>query len=391
LKKLLKNNLACYFIMMLIFFILYWIVEGKVTITESVYQYQGFCSTPSGQVLVESQTYTLTIETCDGYLEYVKSDYAVMSETGCGTVVSQGGSESLLIWSCEIISTPQPTPASNTNSTSQPTPTPAPNTNSTSQPTPTPAPTQTSNGGGDPHFRMWDGKRISYQGECDLVVFQIPQFAAMGKFYLHARTTIRKYHSAIRNLAFRIGDDVFEVAGKDEFYLNGNFSNYYPSSFAGFPIKGLNSTRRNHQVGKTFSIDFFEYGHMVIDIYREFLYITVYGTARGFKDAVGLMGSWSKPGMFGRNNKTILKNSKIFAEEWQVLNSEPMIFHEARPPQYPQPCKMAPSNARRIEDVKAQRMAHKACSRFSGDSFDMCVMDVLQTGDVNMAFVQFFD
>jgi len=359
--------------MMLIFFILYWIVEGEVTITESVYEYQGYCSTPSGQVLVESKTYKLTIETCDGYLEYVKSDYVEVVETGCGTVVSQGGSESLYIWSCDKL-TSQPTTAPN-NSTSQP----------------TPAPTKKSNGGGDPHFRMWDGKRISYQGECDLVVFQIPQFAAMGKFYLHARTTIRKYHSAIRNLAFRIGDDVFEVAGKDEFYLNGNFSNNYPSSFAGFPIKGLNDTHRNHQVGKTFSIDFFEYGHMVIDIYRKFIYITVYGTARGFKGAVGLMGSWGKPGMVGRNNKTILNNTKIFAEEWQVLNTEPMIFHEARPPQYPQPCKMAPSNVRRIEDVKAQRMAHKACSRFSGDSFDMCVMDVLQTGDVNMAFVQFFD
>jgi len=55
-------------------------------------------------------------------------------------------------------------------------PTIAPTPTPTAAPTPTPTAAPTGNGGGDPHFKTFNGKAFSYHGECDLVLMRSKSF-----------------------------------------------------------------------------------------------------------------------------------------------------------------------------------------------------------------------
>jgi len=265
----------------------------------------------------------------------------------------------------------------------------------TRQPT-TPAPTKKSNSGADPRFHMWNGVWFAFHGECDIVLLQCSNFADGAGLFIHARTEIRTQYSFIRNLAFRIGDEVFEVAGQHEYYLNGVARVNAPSIYAGFSVKRMNETMRCGELGLcakviAYSLDLAEFGKVVVTIWRDFIYIAISGTNIGFNGSVGLLGNWGKPGKFARDNRTVLDDDNAFGEEWQVLKSEPMIFHEKRAPQHPQRCNPAPKvMERRFEDPQAETDARKACSRLSGEEFEMCIVDVMLTGDINMAFVPNF-
>jgi len=253
----------------------------------------------------------------------------------------------------------------------------------------------TSKAGGEPHFRMWNGVWFDYMGECDLVLLQCPNFASGTGLLIHARTEIRYRYSFIRNLALRIGDEVFEIAGREEYYLNGIARSNCPSKFAGFSLKRMNETMRCGKTGEcakvtAYSIDFKEYGKAILSMWRDFIYISISGNNLAFEGAVGLMGSWGKPGKFARDNTTILDDDNAFGQEWQVLKSEPMIFHEIRAPQHPQQCNRPKVRKRLSENAEVRRLAQNACSRLSGKEFEMCTRDVMLTGDINMAFIPNF-
>lgn len=189
---------------------------------------------------------------------------------------------------------------------------------------------------------------------------------------------------------------MFELAGKQEYYLNGVATAERPSKFAGYSVKNVNETMRCGNQGGcakvlAFSIELLELGKLVVTTWRDFVYVAISGTKIGFEGAVGLMGSWGKPGKFARDNQTIMYDDNNYGEEWQVLMGEPMLFHEERSPQHPESCKPAPKKIfRRFIDEEAQSAAEKACSRLSGQEFDLCTTDVMLTGDVNMAFVPHF-
>ena len=83
-----------------------------------------------------------------------------------------------------------------------------------------------------------------------------------------------------------------------------------------------------------------------------------------------------------------MEAGNAYAEDWQVTDQEPMLFHVARAPQYPAKCNMPPptaASARRLGQTIAEGAAEKACSYKVGKAFENCVSDVMATGDLELA------
>merc|ERR1712166_298641 len=109
-----------------------------------------------------------------------------------------------------------------------------------------------------------------------------------------------------------------------------------------------------------------------------------------FGGSLGLMGSYPEGIMLGRNGKAIIPEFNNFGQEWQVLSSEPKIFHVVDGPQHPSKCD-APSKAvmrrRLAQTIISREEAEIACARVgvSEDEFDLCVFDVMAIGDKTAA------
>merc|ERR1712087_316660 len=92
-----------------------------------------------------------------------------------------------------------------------------------------------------------------------------------------------------------------------------------------------------------------------------------------------------------RDRVTNLDDLYEFGNEWQVLPSEPMLFHEVEQPQFPKKCVVPedPMGARRRrldEMTITEKQAEAACSHIKNalDRKD-CVYDTIATQDLDMA------
>jgi hypothetical protein len=98
--------------------------------------------------------------------------------------------------------------------------------------------------------------------------------------------------------------------------------------------------------------------------------------------------------MVARDGKAVMNDANAFGQEWQVLDTEPSLFHTVRLPQHPkQVCtlptpKQASQLRRRLSEPSSvdHLAAEKACEHW-GEGKDDCVFDVLTTGDLEMAVV----
>jgi len=245
----------------------------------------------------------------------------------------------------------------------------------------------------DPHFHMWDRRGFSYHGECDLVLVHVPNFKSDSALNVHLRTEIRSDYSVIKNFAIGIGTEVFEVAGQGEYYLNGKHQVKPPAMFAGFPIKKLNETARCVKLDRCpqtvmYKIDFGFYGDIVVTVWKDIVWTSISASKLGFRGAVGLSGKWGTSGMFARDD-TLLKDPNEFGQEWQVRDTEPKLFYRERAPQYPTTCTPPPKSVSRRVHVNPifYKKAQDACSHKSEDYMEMCLFDVLATGDLEIAYV----
>jgi len=248
---------------------------------------------------------------------------------------------------------------------------------------------------GDPHFCMWDKTRFSYHGECDLVLVHVPNFASGSALNVHLRTKIKSDYSVITDFAIGIGSEILEVAGKWNFRINGIQTSEPPAIFAGFPIEKLNATKYCKRKDGCpnvlmFKIDLGFHGDIVLTCWKDIVGTSISASKIGFPGAVGLAGKWGVSGMFSRDG-TKLENSDEFGREWQVRDTEPRLFHENREPQYPTSCRPPPKlTSRRFEaDSLFYKEAQDACSHRSEDDREMCLFDVLATGDLEFAYVPF--
>jgi hypothetical protein len=247
-------------------------------------------------------------------------------------------------------------------------------------------------GSGDPHFKTWTGAKYDYHGECDLVLVDSPTFMDGLGLKVHIRTTRVKYFSYIEKVAVMIGDDVLEFDNDVEnFLINGVLAEanlkHHKTMVGGFivrrdpkaiSIRLHDEGRHDHHVAK-------------IDLHTRkngFPAVIVDGGNTDiFKGSLGLLGDWETGKRFARDGVTELngEDATEFALEWQVRDTEPMLFKEARFPQFPTTC--TPPAARvgtRLGQSNFELEAEKACAHWKEDMED-CIFDVIATRDILVA------
>ena len=104
--------------------------------------------------------------------------------------------------------------------------------------------------------------------------------------------------------------------------------------------------------------------------------------------SVDILGNYTSGERLGRDGITVIDTSNEFGMEWQVQDSEPSLFHEAKFPQHPEKCVM-PSGVtgRRLREAATVSYdeASTACSHVDGEELESCIYDVQATGDIDMA------
>lgn len=277
---------------------------------------------------------------------------------------------------------------------------------------------------GDPHFITWDGTRYSYHGGCDMVFAQSPSFANGIGLFVYIRTAIRSSYSFISNAAIKIGDDVLEIEVDGSHYFNGleGLASTVPAVIGRFPIRATCTCRKldpttlsgcaakKNQCQYTIKLDADDV--ITISTFNGFLGIDVRAPLVDFS---GLMGTHGKTGMIDRNGNP-LTDPIAMGTEWQVRDTEPMIFHTIEGPQFPQPCNLPKSNAQMslahtqrfsemnmaVEGRRRRALrgltsggvpnheafhdeAIAACE--GAANFEACWMDIMVTGDLDMALL----
>jgi hypothetical protein len=254
----------------------------------------------------------------------------------------------------------------------------------------------------DPHFRTLHGTMFSYHGQCDLVMAQSSIFASGLGLDVHARTEIVEDWSLVSNAAVRIGSDVFELSNDGIHYFNGVPDVKMPVVMGGqflltkevyemragsgrWQLAGHDSNGNQRKI-YTIHLDKGER----ITITKRWRLISIKVDTE-VEDTIGMLGSHMKEGFIGRDGTTILDNANRMGDEWQVTNTEPMLFHDMNhSPQYPEKCQL-PSvqviNRQRRLRQSGERMliAEEACAEVIGPMHPFCVEDVLLTGNVDYA------
>lgn len=243
-------------------------------------------------------------------------------------------------------------------------------------------------GSGDPHFKTWTGDKFDYHGECDLVLIDNPGFGDGLGLRLHVRTTRVGYFSYIEQVALKIGEEVLEFNNDvEKFLINGKQveeqRKWVETKLSGYVVrrdkKAISVRLDTHKKGA--KIDF-------IARRNGFPAVVVDGSNTDlFKGSLGLLGEWSTGKRIARDGVTEMNDhdATAFALEWQVRDTEPLLFSEARYPQFPTTCTPPAKMMKgRLGMSHMEKEAEKACAHWKEDKED-CIFDVIATRDVMVA------
>lgn len=265
------------------------------------------------------------------------------------------------------------------------------------------APT-TSGANGDPHFKTWSGERYDFHGICDLILLSNSKFNNNLGMDIYIRSKKTKQWSYISTAVIRIGVETFEVSGRkdgDTYWINGIEGNSSGdtddvlwekgNNIAGYPI----TFRKIHSTQREYVIDLGNHNEKIVfKTWKDFVRIDVVNPRdEDFTGSVGLMGSYPNGDMAGRDLKNLslkktnngVKDWNTFGQEWQVLSSDPKLFHSMDGPQHPTRCEL-PTKAslrRRLSESEISReQAELACySIVNEEERDLCIFDVMATND----------
>ena len=227
--------------------------------------------------------------------------------------------------------------------------------------------------------------RYDYHGECDLVMLHAPNFGNGLGLDTHIRTTIRYDYSFISSAAIMIGEDVLEVESWGDYMLNGISQAALPAEMSGYTLTKTQTSDKE----SVFDIQYDSGKHIYLSTFKDFVGVKfdVFNRTE-LLGSEGLFGEFPSGKMVGRDGKTVIANPNEFGQEWMVLDTEPKLFQVNRFPQHPQKCNLPdPSKQtarRRLGETVARGAAEEACVHWGHDK-DMCVMDVMATGDIEVA------
>lgn len=249
--------------------------------------------------------------------------------------------------------------------------------------------------GGDPHIITWQNEHYEYHGQCDLVMASDPKFAGEKGLHIHIRTKIVRYWSYIKSVAIRIGDDFLEIEGSaDEndaephYWTNFEYQGKL-DTFAGYTVTQQIQASYKRQ----YKIDLsptYEGQYIIVELYKEFVRVKFNGNEEAFGNTVGLLGDYKSGKTFARDGSTVIHDFTNLGNEWQVIPSEPSLFHELAHPQFPELCILPedPRGERRrrlAESPISIDQAEQACASLNDPlSVKDCVYDILATQDLDM-------
>jgi len=212
---------------------------------------------------------------------------------------------------------------------------------------------------------------------------------------LHIRTTRVKYFSFIEKVALQIGNETLEFDNDAQnFLINGQppppNRKHHKTLLAGYLVrrdtKAISLRLDENPLGKA-KIDFHTrkngFPAVIVDG----------GSDHFFKGSLGLLGEWGTGRKLARNGTEMLfdedapafsRNATEFALEWQVRDTEPMLFKEVREPQYPRTCLPPADMFGNLRLANMQQEAEEACAHWKHDKDD-CIFDVIATRDILVA------
>ena len=233
-----------------------------------------------------------------------------------------------------------------------------------------------------------------------MVLLKNPDFRDGLGMTIHIRTKIETWWSRVEAAVVQIGDETFEIQ-MDQFHHNGTaidmakLDNHKPvvTKLAGLTLRYM-------RVGENIEAHLYlGKGHekMLLKTFKGFVKVGFdLEDSEYYKGSVGMLGRVSDGKRVGRDGETFIKEINAFGQEWQVLSSEPKLFHtydDAWVVPAGQQCAMPDQSAstimlrkRRLANGLASEAAEAACSHLeSADDRAACVYDVIATQDIDMA------
>ena len=245
-----------------------------------------------------------------------------------------------------------------------------------------------------------------------MVFLQAPEFDNALGLEIQIRTKERSssdtpyQETFVESVALKIGDDTLQVDSWGAYRLNGQPNASLNGDMNGssrlgkhtklgrFPIAHFIDDPTKHRERFVVSLDNME--RVVISVFKDLVSVAVKGgTYKSFGSSRGLMGAFGSGTKLSRNNTAILDNDVAFAGDWQVRDTEPMLFAASREPQYPQKCRLENTQengkskkvARRHlrESTVSMEQATVACAHTRNQKD--CASDVMQMSDLDLAKV----
>jgi hypothetical protein len=138
---------------------------------------------------------------------------------------------------------------------------------------------------------------------------------------------------------------------------------------------------------------------MEFNAFKSFVRIDVdWKNSENYQGSNGLLGSFDLNGArVSRDGVTPIKDHHEFGQEWQVLDSEPKLFHSYEGAVVGQKCIMPPTYTPELAAKMKRRLrasklteadAEEACNHLvDAEEKQACVFDVIATQDLSMASV----
>ena len=222
-----------------------------------------------------------------------------------------------------------------------------------------------------------------------------PKFDEGQGLDIQIRTKIVRFWSYITNVAIKIGNDILEIEGHADaddaeahYWINFEYQGEL-ETLGGFPvIQKLPSVYKRQYIIDLSSK--YPGQSIVVQLYKEFVRVKFNGKEDVFGNTVGLMGDYKTGKTLARDGSTEINDFIELGDEWQVLPSEPKLFHKLSRPQFPEKC-IHPEDPRgerkrRLSESKISvEQAEKACATLKDPlTIKDCVYDILATQDLDM-------
>jgi hypothetical protein len=239
--------------------------------------------------------------------------------------------------------------------------------------------------GGDPHFKRFNHtKRSTFHGECDLVLLQ----SILAGITVHIRTTLKTTFSFIEQAVIKIGDATLLEFHQDAFYVNGQLvqDDAVASGAVELPDDTKLSMLPTKKNRRSFQVDLSNGLYFVVSSTKHFMSVNLGGDLSSLKDAVGMFGQYGTGDLYGRDGR-FMTDYQEYGHEWQVHPEEDgQLFMDIRTPQWPQAtCNMPVAAQTSRRKLRARsKDAKNACSATHPEDLDLCIGDVLMTGDMEV-------